>query len=222
MDELMELAAAALGRQAWLEAARVAYEALGLAREHSDFELMAKVVEPLAEARRRRLEKALDVRKIQIVDTALPEGKKLKRGCYLVQPPLVGADARQLRLTALAADVPVAVVCREPLTLTRMWPIVAIGPGATVRLPIQPPDDQENPDLAWFVKALEALGDWAIESLDPGLEPVRRVDKLLDRVETVADHQRLHECLRDACLEAHKALADDPGSSRPSEARVQA
>ena len=222
MDELMELAAAALGRQAWLEAARVAYETLGLAREHSDFELMAKVVELLAEARRRRLEKALDVRKIQIVDTALPEGKTLKRGCYLVQPPLVGADARQLRLTALAADVPVAVVCREPLTLTRMWPIVAIGPGATVRLPIQPPDDQENPDLAWFVKALEALGDWAIESLDPALEPVRRVDKLLDRVETVADHQRLHECLRDACLEAHKALADDPGSSRPSEARVQA
>lgn len=222
MDELMELAAAALGRQAWLEAERGAYQALGLAREHGDFEQMAKVVEPLAEARRRRLEKALDVRKIKIVDTTLPEGKQLKRGCYLVQPPLVGADARQLRLTAVAAEVPVAVVCREPLTLTRMWPIVAIGPGATVRLPIEPPDDQEHPDLAWFVAALKALGDWAIEGLDPALEPVRRVDTLLDRLETVADHQGLHECLRDACLAAHKALADDPGSSRPSEARVQA
>lgn len=223
MDELFELVTAALGRRAWFEAERVANEALGLAHEHGDYEQMAKVVEPLAEARRRRLEEALAVGKINIVDHALPEGKKLKRGCYLVQPPLVGADARQLRLTALAASIPVAVVCREPLTMARLWPIVALGPGATVRWPIDPPEDHEHPDLAWFVGALEALGDSAIDNLDPALDPLRRLDALLDRLETVPDHQRLHECLREACLEAHKSLANGADSSSPpSEARVKA
>src|SRR6185503_7468160 len=169
IDELMEKASESLVRTAYFEAERMAEKALLMARQDRDFERMARIVLPLQESRRQRLQLALDGGKVRPLIKPITEDMKIEKGCYLVQPPNVGADARRLRLAALAAEVPVAVLCREPLTQTKLVPLVAISPGATIRTKVPPPRNAEHPELPWFVEALEALGDFAIESIDSTL-----------------------------------------------------
>ena len=50
------------------------------------------------------------------LDDGVTEDMELEPGCYLVRPPLVGADARRLRLAAFEREIPVTVICREPRT----------------------------------------------------------------------------------------------------------
>ena len=210
IDALIEKAAKALAKDNFFEAERLAAQALATARDDRDFERLARCVPTLRQARGERLRRALDVGKIKIIDS--PPTRKLKPGCYLVQPPQVGAAARELRLSALAAKVAVAIVCREPATMIGLCPIVAIGPGATIRTKIDPPQDPEQPDMDWFVDALEALGDWAIETIDPALEIHRRVETILARVDAVPEHDGLLQCLEHACREAQQAK--DNGDAR--------
>ncbi|MHC4447434.1 MAG: hypothetical protein ACYSXF_06600 [Planctomycetota bacterium] len=210
IDALIERAAKALAKDNIFEAERLAAQALGMARGDRDFERLARCVPPLRQARGERLRRALDVGKIKIIDS--PPTRKLKPGCYLVQPPQVGADARELRLSALEGKVAVAVVCREPSTMIGLCPIVAISPGATIRTKIDSPQDPEHPDMEWFVEALEALGDWAIETIDPALEIQRRVETILVRLDAIPEHDGLLQCLEHSCHEAQRAL--DNGDAR--------
>jgi hypothetical protein len=99
-------------------------------------------------------------------------------------------------------EVPVLVVCREPLTRLKLCPIVAISPGTTVRTMVDPPDDP--PQQSWIVETLEELGSFAIESTDAALAPERRVTTLYERLETVPDHQGLHDALIAACAGAQQ------------------
>lgn len=198
----MEKASASMSRMVYFEAERMALKALLMARQVEDFERMARIVLPLQEARRQRLQLALDAGELRLPDEPYVEGVRIDPGCYLIQPPQVGADARRFRLAALQADVPVAVVCREPRTRLGEWPIVAVGPGLTIRTRIKPPDDPERPDAAWFVGAMEAIGDAAIESVDLNYEPAKRVDLLIERLGAVPDHEKLHQALEQACREA--------------------
>ena len=146
---------------------------------------------------------------VSIVDEAITEDSKVEPGCYLVRPPLVGADARRLRLAALAQESPIVVVCREPTDMLGQIPIVALGRGFVVRTKVEPPDHPEHPDLPWLQSALEALGDWAIDSIDPELEITRRVNTLLERVEAIPEHERLHQALEEACRDAQHASTSD-------------
>ncbi len=205
IDELIEKAAGALRRKRFFESERLASKALGLARQEGDFARMARIVPSLRDARWGRYTQALDLGTLAIIAEPFPEQIEVKPGCYLVQPPLVGADARRLRLTALGAEVPAAVLCREPITAMKRCPVVAISSGATVRVRIDPPADLENPDLEWFAEAMVALGDAAIESIDPEQEIDRRIDGLLARLDAVPEHDELHQCLLEACREAEKA-----------------
>jgi hypothetical protein len=149
----------------------------------------------------------------------VPEDVKLKPGCYLVQPPLVGAEARRLRLTAMEREVPIAVVCREPTTATKLWPIVAISPGAApLRTKIKPPKDQKKPDIAWFAGALEALGDSALADIDPELELERRIDLLMIQLDAHPDHELLHQALADACRKAQHLPPPAAPRARPADA----
>ena len=212
IDALIKKATKALTRDNIFEAERLAAQALGMARVGRDFERLARCVPPLRQARGKRLRRALDVGKIKIIDST--PTRKLKPGCYLVQPPRVGADARDLRLRALEGKVAVAiaVVCREPDTMIGLCPIVAISPGATIRTKVDPPQDPERPDMEWFVEALEALGDWAIETIDPALEIHRRVETILARLDAIPEHDGLLQCLEHACHEAQRAA--DNGDTR--------
>jgi hypothetical protein len=201
ITQIMEKAQAALQRNAWFEAERLAARALDAARTQRAFGLMARILLPLQEARRQRLQLAFDAagaNGITIVESPFDEEFRPQAGCYLVQPPMVGADARRLRLAALEQQVPVAVLCREPLTRARLCPIVAIGQ-VTIRTKVDPPKTPARPTLAWFAAAMEALGDAAIETLDTGLS--------IARLDAWPDHEKLHQALAEACRRADRAIA---------------
>ena len=213
VDEIMERAEAALRRSQWFEAERLAHRAVELARAQEDFALLARVCLPLQEARRQRIQEATGNRKLAILQADITEDMPLKPGCYLVQPPTVGADARRLRLAALRREIPVAVLCREPRSRMGLCPIVAIGQ-VTVRTRIEPPKKWDKPDLAWYVEACELLGDAAIETLDRTAEPARQVDALLERLDAVPDHEKLHQVLAEVCKEAARYYADGEAPPR--------
>lgn len=215
IDELMEKASDALARMSWFEAERLAIRALSLAWQHRDFERMARIVLPLQESRRQRFQKALDAGAdgVAVVDQP-PDGEELSvvPGCYLVQPPLVGADARRLRVAALQRDVPVAVLCREPATQLGLVPVVSTIPGKSFRTKMPPPKNREQPDLAWFVDALEELGNAAMHAIDPEKAVDRRIEALLEMLDALPEHEGLHQMLEEACREAMHVHADDASS----------
>lgn len=205
IDDLMERASEALARTRYFEAERMALKALTMAHGAHDHERMSRILLPLQEARRQRWQMALDTGDIHIVKEPFGDEIKLKPGCYLVQPPLVGADARRLRLKALEQDVPAAVICREPTTQTRLIPVVAIG-RVTIRTQVRPANAEETPTLEWLNSAMEALGDTAIEELDPALSLERRIEALMERLDAIPDHEKLHQALAETAREAiHRA-----------------
>jgi len=212
----MERASAALARSKYFECERLAAEALELAHAGHDYDRMSRILLPLQEARRNRRLAALDLGRVTVVEQMPAEGEPIKPGCYLIQPPLVGADGRELRERALATDVPVVVVVREPKTRAGLWPVVMIGP-VTVRARVKPPAKETKIELPWFVAAGEALGDAAIDEVDPEIPVVERVAALLDRLNTVVDHEKLHQRLMDACHEA--ASGEHNGSHKPGHSR---
>jgi hypothetical protein len=217
IDDLTKQAAKALKRSRWFEAERLSLQALDLARDEREFERMASIGPLLYEARRQQIDTAADTGRMTILETPFTEEIKIKPGCYLVRPPLVGADARRLRLLAFGREVPVAVLCREPRAAIGLCPVVALGGGATVRMKVDCPLDPDNPEIDWLLDAMDALGEAALETIDPAQEVVRRIDALLARLDTVPGDQGLHACLERACLEAHDALSaetDEPPSAR--------
>jgi hypothetical protein len=217
VNSLMTKAQQALARNHWFEAERLCAKALDMARAEGDFNLMARIALPLQEARRQRMQAAFDSRKLVVLEAALPDERSLEPVCYLVQPPLVGADARRLRLLALEREVPAMFLCREPKTQLGLCPVVAIGQ-VTVRTRIDPPRKWDKPDLAWFIDACEQLGDAAIETLDSGADIAKQVDALLERLDAVPDHEKLHQALAATCKEAARVYA---GSTPPPRAAVK-
>ena len=120
-------------------------------------------------------------------------------------------EARRLRLAALRRESPVAVMCREPLSMLRLCPVVAIGQ-MTIRARIDPPKNWDKPDHKWFGGAMEKLGDAAIEMLDTGLELDRQIDFLMAALDSVPDHEKLHQALEALCKQAAKGFVR---SNRP-------
>jgi hypothetical protein len=207
IDQLMEDALKALEAGSYFTCERLSLQALTVSRESSDFLRIARILPALQEARRQRMQIAVDADDhVRVVTDPVLESAVIAPGCYLVQPPLVGADARRLRLMAFEQEVPVLVICREPMTKLKLCPIVAITPGSTVRTKIDPPDDPAAPDIPWLLGAMETLGEWAIASLDRELTPPRRVEALLTRLEAVPDHELLHQTAAEAAEAAHAAL----------------
>lgn len=202
IDDLMERASQALVATKYFECERLAVDALQIAHRAEDYERMSRVLLPLQEARRQKRLLAMDTKKLTKVVQPLDETQVPTAGCYLVEPPMVGVDGRDLRERADAADVPVFVVVREPLTRTGLWPIVMVGP-VTVRTKVRPPAN-DKPTIEWLIGASEALGDEAIASIDPADDAYDRVDQLLECVLTLPDHEKLHQALADACAAAAK------------------
>lgn len=221
IDALMERASRELFETRYFDAAALCVEALHQARAADDFARMARICLPLQEARRWIRQTALDTGEVRVIAKSSDVPDPLVPGCYLVQPPLVGVDARQLRWQAWEAGVPVFVLCREPMNREGLWPIVGVGE-RVVRVRIDPPENVhriaepprgvtgdriEGPiDASWFAEAGEALGDRAIadaiamgEESDP---PAWRVDDLLDLIEAAPEHEKLIQALGRACKDA--------------------
>ncbi len=220
IDDLLSKAEKSLRRKRYFEAERMAGEAMLMARQDGDFARMAKSVRPLQKARRGRLDLAVEVGAVTILNAPFTEGDEIEPGSYLVRPPMVGVDGRRFRLAAFALDVSVAVVCCEPITQLGLCPLVALSGNVVVRTKIDPPADPDHPDLPWLLDAIQALGDWAIESMDTQLAPQRYIDELLSRIDAIPEHDGLHECLEAACRhEAEAAAAQLAGGGRKRKAK---
>jgi len=206
IQDLVDRGTDALGRSAWFESERVLERALSMSNGRQDYAGMAEIIDVLASARAGIRKEALASRAaIKIIGDAVTDTMDLDQGRYLVQPPLVGADARRLRLLAVAREVPVVALCREPTTQTGLIPIVAIGPVGAVRVRVAAPDDQSRPTAGWFRDALLQLGDAAAERIDPSMAPVRRLDLLLGLLDTVPEDDGLHRVAIETCHEAANA-----------------
>jgi len=216
IDEQARMAEAAMRRGKWFEAERCAQKGLEMSRRAEEFEVMAEICLTLQEARRQRLQEAFDAKKIFILNSGIVEEMKILPGCYVIEPPLVGADARRLRLAALRDEVPVAVLCREPLNRMGLCPVVAIG-GTTVRTRIQPPKNVEKPTLSWVANAIEELGDFAIETVDAGHDLDKQIDDVLAKLDAHPDHEGLHQTLADLCREAAKGFTRSEAEIDPLE-----
>jgi hypothetical protein len=222
IDETMEKASEALVATRYFEAERLCVRALDRAFRASDFERMARVVLPLQEARRQKRQLAVDSGLTFLLST-VPSAEELFPGCYLLQPPVIGVEARPVRELADKRETPVLVLTREPLTRAGRWPVVAVG-AVSVRAQVDPPypvqrvetsktkdDAAAPPPASWFEAAAEAMGDAAIAKLKPTDPPAWRVAELLEYLEALPDHEKLHQRLAETCREAATA----PPPARP-------
>lgn len=227
IDALMETASQCLAETRYFEAGDRCQEALRLARAQDDFGRMARICLPLQEARRWIRQEALDAGRVVQIASAAELGAEPGPGCYLVAPPLIGVDARQIRVQAWAAGIPVFVLCREPMTRDGHWPLVGVGE-AVVRARIDPApgvepwagsDGETRPMCGdrltraitpeWFAAAGEALGDRAIADAQAAARPddgpdalVWAVDDHLDRLEACPEHEKFIQALARACRAA--------------------
>lgn len=235
IDALMEQAGAALIKRRYFECERCAAAALRKAHAIGDHERMARILLPLQESRRLKRELAADTGKVFVIcEGELPQSGQIKSGCYLVAPPRVGVDGRAIREMADEAEIPVIVVVREPTTRDGLCPVVSIGP-VTIRAKVPQPAPAaparktskksakpevrpagatapQAPGVEWFLATNEALGDAAIALVPPNLPAANRVDLLLDRLEALPDHEKLHQRLMEACRDA---LREPPRKRRP-------
>lgn len=201
IDETMERASEALAGTDYFKAESLCLRALDMAHRAADFERMARICLPLQEAWRQKRLMAIDSGRVFVISRPEDVPRRLEAGRYLVQPPMIGADARALREVADRQRVAALVLCREPATRAGQWPIVAVGP-QTIRAKVPPPADATAPDAAWFEAAAEALGDAAIERLKPDDPPHWRVEDLLEFLDAHPDHEKLHQRLEEACRSA--------------------
>jgi hypothetical protein len=215
----MEEASEALVATKYFECERLANEAIALAVPAQDFERLARILLPLQEARRLKRQAAVDSGHIVRLDNydalepLLSGAKPIKPGMYLIEPPLVGADGRELRERANASEVPVVVVVREPVTATGQWPVVMVGP-VTVRARVDPAPKKLT--ARWMLECGEALGDAGIAMISTTIAARDRAEKLLAALAAVVDHEKLHQAAAEACAQAAQdIIADAAARKRP-------
>ncbi len=207
IDELMQKAEEALKAARWFESERLAVRAIELAHQVGEFGRMARTLLALQESRRQRMQLASAGTTIKWIEGEIGEDHRVPAGMHMLQPPLVGSDARRIRLTALRRETPALILCREPTTQLGLIPIVAIGL-VTVRARIDPPEKPAKPTKKWFLWALEELGDAAIGMIDTGMDAVRQVDYAVALLDAVPEHEALHTTLRQLCLRAEEEMRE--------------
>jgi hypothetical protein len=214
IDEIMDKASKLLVAMKSIDCEMLCIRAIELAVRENDWDRLSRIVLPLQESRRLRRQAATDSPKVRIVDTQTQLRAKADTGCYLFQPPLIAAEARTFRESALRRGVDVFVLTREPMTKDGKWPISAVG-ALTVRTKVDPPkgvvskegcitrDEMTEPiEISWFQSAAEALGDAAIASVDPAEPAAHRVLDMIERIDAFNEHEKLHQALERAAEEA--------------------
>ncbi len=245
IDALMEKASVALVRADYFTCEDLCLRALERCRRARDWERLARVVLPLQEARRQLRQIAADTGRVFVLRRLPSRGEKVEAGCYLVEPPMIGLDARTFREMARGRRVPVIAMAKEPTTSAGKWPIVGVGGNlgaqpvpVSVRVQVDPPYGLEGvktlgelpenrlPDLAWVLATQEALGDAAIAKVEAGRKagwPAdHRVEDLMEYLDAVPDHEKLHQALEATAREAaaapssmkirRRGIMDDPSS----------
>lgn len=197
----MEKASAALLATDYFKTEELCQKAITKARRARDFERLSRIVLPLQEARRQRRHEAFDTGYRQVLSKLADLKKPHAAGVYLLRPPIIGVDARIVRDAAQRKKVPIAVLAREPRTAAGMWPLVLTVPERSIRIQVAAPvaDEDAPPTAEWFMASIEALGDAAIKSLNPKDPAQFRVDDLLEFIDALPEHEKLHQRLTDEC-----------------------
>jgi hypothetical protein len=230
----MERASAALTRARYFEAERLADRALHKAFEANDFARMARICLPLQEARRQKRQAAEDCGSVAVLSALSDLDGPFFPGMYLLQPPLIGADARTFRQEADAQHIATFVLTREPMSRDGLWPIVAVGGfgGAdiSIRVKVRPPfpvvrqetgptrDDSARfgpPSPEWFTQTAEALGDSYTLRLNSADPAAWRAHDLILAVDALPSHEKLHQELADACRAAISQPLPEKRRPRP-------
>ncbi|MEM8758573.1 MAG: hypothetical protein AAGF47_12430 [Planctomycetota bacterium] len=216
IDRLMESASRALAATDYFVSIELSVRSVRLSVATKDWERLARICLPLQEARRQVRQAAVDAAegKVRLIDTPTQLRSAPRPGCYLVQPPQIGADASGFRVAAWKRRVPVFVLAREPRTRSGRWPIVGVD-AVSVRTQVDPPEGVvADPSLAtgdrcelpistrWFEAACEQLGDAGIRSVDPSEPAAHRVEALIERLDAVPEHEKLHQRLAEAARHA--------------------
>lgn len=217
----MQKAQSALKSARWFEAERLAQRALELSHQVGDFGRMSRILLPLQEARRQRVQLASDVTGVKWVKGEITEDHRVEAGMHMLEPPLVGADARRIRLTAIRREVPALVLCREPSTQLGLVPVVAIGL-MTIRARIDPPEKPAKPTKQWFLRAIEQLGDEAIRMIDTGMDAVRQADFAVSLMDSLPEHEKLHTTLVQLCVQAEEEMRDSAEAENAKRAASKA
>jgi len=223
LEARMEQATEALQHGRYFEAERRADETLHAARNGEDFDLVARITLPLQEARRQRRLEAAETGLVHVHRHELPalDAAAPPAGIHIVMHPFVAADARRLADAAFDAEVPVIVFAREPRTRSGRIPVVVVGPD-TIRTHVPPPDHETGPEseetddaaaspprppsIAWCLDVVDdALTNAALDLVDPTRPPDRRVDDLIDLLDTHPLSERLHQALAAAARAASRA-----------------
>ena len=209
VDDLMQKASKALLDTSYFEAERLCCEAVMVARRANDFERMSRIVLPLQEARRQNRHLAMDSGYCVSISELPKTAEALHAGCYLLRPPLIGAQARELRALLDGACIPAVVLTREPRTSQGKWPIVAVAIDRSFRTQVAVPrtgdaEVAENaaPEAGWFMQAIELLGDVAIAKLKESDPAVFRVDDLWEAMVALPEHEKLHQRFALECVKA--------------------
>ncbi|MBL1219166.1 MAG: hypothetical protein D8M59_16940 [Planctomycetes bacterium] len=204
----MEQATAALQRGQYFEAERLANECLHTAWEEGDFAGLSRIALPLQEARRQRRLMAAEAGMIQVIDGAVePVLEALVPGCYIITPPNVGADARSLSNYAFDSGIPIIAIAREPVTQMGLLPVVSVGPTIIRTLVKQPKDDEHT--VAWCLAAIDSLTDAALDSIDEHRSAPRRVNNLMDLLDSLPESEELHRALAETAAEAAREKTID-------------
>ncbi len=245
----MEQASRDLIATRYFECESACLQALDKAYILRDYERMARILLPLEECRRQKRVLAFDSGAVHIVAGQLPSPGKIVPGLYLVCPPRVGIDGRELRERADKKKVPTIIVVREPTSRDGLWPVVSIGP-VTLRTKVPPPPAPAPPPPArakkgratphtptppaetpvttgvrpppppWFLRANEAIGDAAITQALAETRAAIRVDMLMARLAAHPDHEKLHQVLADACRAAMREPIAPPPQGHEAPAHV--
>ncbi|HEX2836987.1 MAG TPA: hypothetical protein VHN77_02545 [Phycisphaerales bacterium] len=231
IDALMDKASVALVKADYFTTEELCLRAIERCRRMRDWERVARAVLPLQEARRQIRQFATDG-PVRMVQKLPSRGEPLEVGCYLAQPPMIGLDARTFRELARGRRVPVMAIAKEPTTAAGKWPVVGVGGNlgaqpvpVVVRVQVEPPTGGV-PDVAWMLATQEALGDAAIAKVEAGRKlgwPAdHRVEDLIEYLEAVPDHEKLHQALEATAREAagasastkprRRGMLDDPRS----------
>ena len=214
IDQIMEQASQLLAQTKAIDAEFLCLRALEMAVKSSDWDRAARIILPLQEARRLRRQNATDTGLVRLVDTQAQTRIKPETGCYLFQPPLIAAEARSYREAWLRRGVQLSVLTREPMTRDGLCPVSAVG-ALSIRTKLLPPPGVKPKEtgvthdeitqaipMSWFQAAAEALGDAAIASVDPDEPAAHRVLDLIERLDALPEHEKLHQALERACQEA--------------------
>lgn len=200
LDRMMDDASVALTETRYFDAERTCIEALNIAMDVQDYERVGRICMPLLEARRQIRMLAIDSGNLVCLRSVDDIPAEPVVGCYVFEPMLVAADARNYRELAHSEGVPVFVLAREPETDLGDWPVAMIGP-VTVRTKVEPPVDGVV-SLAWMQSAHESLGEAAIAKLDQDQSAADGVADAFDLLGTVPEHERMHQVLSELARDA--------------------